>query len=519
MLELTQNKQRKTTDTLRLFFVYCVSAFSIATSVTTLGAGLDVFSQGLDQYKAGNYRQAVELYSEAIDSGAIPQQSKPFVLYYFGAALNRTGQYERALNNLDQAITYDPTIKVAYRERGLTHAALQQYGFAIADYSEALKSFTKDSEIYYERGQVLFKSGDTLAALDDYAMAIELNSLETDYYYAQAQAHQRNSQLELALKSLSQALKYDHDDARALALRETLLDQQMLAKPEQVAEPVIEPEPLTPTEMAVEQPTQTTVITEQVSEVEDSAISLTEPAQLTLTEMTVEPPVQPEVIAEQLSEVEDSTFVSRVHRKGEKLEKPTASSDSDSSNPDATTKNPLSKDDSAEVDLFSELTNRTQRPLENIEAYKQRGWQFYIEGEYAAAIQDFQKVIAENPFDRYRIMAVYLASQHLGADPEAAILTAGELTNTRWPQIILDFLRGNSSEDQILATAKIIENDRNGPRICEINFYIGEYFYLKKQYDQAAFHFQKAIDTQVPRYQEYKASKQRLRDIRSKKKS
>ena len=70
------------------------------------------------EFLSGNADQAVNLLGKAADHQS--GQGKALSLYYRGAILNRSGQYEEALENLDQAIAERPDLLTAREEKGVS---------------------------------------------------------------------------------------------------------------------------------------------------------------------------------------------------------------------------------------------------------------------------------------------------------------------------------------------------------------------------------------------------------------
>ncbi|HDI72543.1 MAG TPA: tetratricopeptide repeat protein, partial [Candidatus Altiarchaeales archaeon] len=76
---------------------------------------------GLREYEKGNYKQAIEYYSKAIE--------------------------------------YNPNDASLYNNRGLAYYNLQQYDKAIADYTKAIEIKPDFADAYYNRGLAYFRKG------------------------------------------------------------------------------------------------------------------------------------------------------------------------------------------------------------------------------------------------------------------------------------------------------------------------------------------------------------------------
>lgn len=128
-------------------------------------------------YELKDYENAVKAYTSAISHYASTD-------YYNGRgkAYSALGQYERAIQDFDKAITY-PEVKY-YVNRGKAYSALGQYKRAIQDYNKAIKLnkhydfYSKDhaADAYYNRGLAYEQLKEYKKALKDYQKTLELES-------------------------------------------------------------------------------------------------------------------------------------------------------------------------------------------------------------------------------------------------------------------------------------------------------------------------------------------------------
>jgi tetratricopeptide (TPR) repeat protein len=86
------------------------------------------------------------------------------------------GQYQRAIQDYDEAIRLDPTNAITYNIRGLAYGELGQYQRAIQDYDKAIQLDPNDAFAYYNRGQVYGELGQATEADADFAKACSLES-------------------------------------------------------------------------------------------------------------------------------------------------------------------------------------------------------------------------------------------------------------------------------------------------------------------------------------------------------
>ena len=83
------------------------------------------------------------------------------------------GDYDRAIQDYNQAIKLNPKFAVAYNNRGVAHERKNEYDRAISDYDQAIK-VKPSAEAYFNRGNAQLVRNRYDHAIDDYNQAIRL---------------------------------------------------------------------------------------------------------------------------------------------------------------------------------------------------------------------------------------------------------------------------------------------------------------------------------------------------------
>jgi len=90
-------------------------------------------------------------------------------------ASNDKGDYDRAIQNYDEAIRLDPKSADAFAGRGSAYLLKGDYDRAIQDYNEAIRLNPKSASAFNGRGAAYFAKGDYSRAIPDYNEAIRVD--------------------------------------------------------------------------------------------------------------------------------------------------------------------------------------------------------------------------------------------------------------------------------------------------------------------------------------------------------
>ncbi len=123
----------------------------------------DPYSRGTKNLIAGEYRQAVRAFTEAI--GTRPDD--PEVYNGRGYAYSRLKLYRDAIADYTKAIQLDPKNVKAYNRRGLVRSQLKEYHEAIKDYTRVLEMRPNSAGIWYFRALAKIFSGDKEGGYSD----------------------------------------------------------------------------------------------------------------------------------------------------------------------------------------------------------------------------------------------------------------------------------------------------------------------------------------------------------------
>jgi len=132
--------------------------------------GETYFERGMKHYDAGEFGQAVEMFTKAL---------------------------RLSLGDLAETALY----------RGLCYAYLEAYDRALADFNESIRRNPYLPDAYNERGTLYRLRGDYQLALDDYDATLHLDRAHYAAYYNRALTHEQLGNFDAAIEDLTQALE------------------------------------------------------------------------------------------------------------------------------------------------------------------------------------------------------------------------------------------------------------------------------------------------------------------------
>ncbi|MGD9947345.1 MAG: tetratricopeptide repeat protein [Desulfobulbus sp.] len=252
--------------------------FDTVLSSGTVVSGTAYLEAGIFQAKLGNYLDAINNFSKAIDTAGkdgvvFSNRGKALQMMasYRDAALDfsqsldlradnpqdyfnrgysnmQNGGYRQAIEDFNKATTMDPNYAPTFSNRGYAYQNMGKYHQAIDDYSRALTIKAEKIEssyhyqypdpklteaadafhpffIYYNRGLSYMASNNNRAAIEDFNTAIELNPKSAEAFAKRGMASQQVGELEQALADYNHAIELDTLLADAYFGRGSLKDQ------------------------------------------------------------------------------------------------------------------------------------------------------------------------------------------------------------------------------------------------------------------------------------------------------
>ena len=146
----------------------------------------------IDCYKAqgaqegGDPALAIDYYTRCIAWGGQAREILAGTYNNRGIAYEDKGEYDRAIQDYNEAIHLNPQFAPAYYNRGNAYLAKDEYDRAIQEYDEVIRLDPSFTPAYVNRGLAHLKQGDQDLALRDYNEAVRLDPVYADRPYAEA---------------------------------------------------------------------------------------------------------------------------------------------------------------------------------------------------------------------------------------------------------------------------------------------------------------------------------------------
>jgi tetratricopeptide (TPR) repeat protein len=150
-----------------------------------------------------DYDRAIQDYNEAIRLN--PNAANSF--YGRGVAYNRKGDFDRAIQDQNEAIRLNPNFAVAYDARGRANRNKGDFDHAIQDYDQAIRLNPKFATAYNNRGESRLHVGDFDHAIQDFNQAIGLNPNSPTTYVSRGLAYDAQHNADAAIQDFEHAIK------------------------------------------------------------------------------------------------------------------------------------------------------------------------------------------------------------------------------------------------------------------------------------------------------------------------
>jgi tetratricopeptide (TPR) repeat protein len=150
--------------------------FSLQSRLSNEMTYLSMFVLGMTRRAAGDGKGAIARFSDALGQTTEPSSrlNQSVVYFYRGSTYLFEGDADRALADLNQAITLQPALAEAYANRTVIYLAKGDYSRALADANQVLNQQPDLAVAYNNRGLIYLQTNDYDRAIADFDQTLKL---------------------------------------------------------------------------------------------------------------------------------------------------------------------------------------------------------------------------------------------------------------------------------------------------------------------------------------------------------
>ncbi len=164
---------------------------------------------------ARDYKTAITLFTEILNSGRLPKSWLAPTLYMRGKAYRSSRQYDLAVADYLAAIQADPKMDVAYYELGATYQALNQHAKAVDAFGKAIAIKTSNADYFYGRCVSYSWLGNLKAAISDCEAAARMRPRDADLLGVLGRLYEDSGQKQRAIETYKLALSINPNQPEA----------------------------------------------------------------------------------------------------------------------------------------------------------------------------------------------------------------------------------------------------------------------------------------------------------------
>lgn len=163
---------------------------------------------------AKDYKTAITIFTEIIDSGRLPKTWVGPTYYFRGKAYRSSRQYDAAIGDYEKAVAADPKMDVAFYEMGATYQAKNNHRKAVDSFGQAI-AIKGNADYYYGRCVSYSWLGNFSAAINDCETASRMRPGSADLLGTLGRLYEDSGQKQRAIDTYRRALAINPNQAEA----------------------------------------------------------------------------------------------------------------------------------------------------------------------------------------------------------------------------------------------------------------------------------------------------------------
>lgn len=186
-------------------FIASVTALALLlVAWPALAATVD---QAITAQRNRDYKQAIVLWTQLIDSGQFSGDRLAIMYYNRGLSHRRTGQLDKAVADYTKAARLTPQDASIFNNRGFAYDEQRKYDLAIADYTRAIQLKPDYARAYSNRGVAYRKKGRDDLAIADYNQAIKIDPQYATPYFNRALVYRKRKMYDRAIADVKRFME------------------------------------------------------------------------------------------------------------------------------------------------------------------------------------------------------------------------------------------------------------------------------------------------------------------------
>ncbi len=164
---------------------------------------------------ARDYKTAIKLFTEILESGRLPKTWLGPTLYFRGKSFRSTRQYDKAVADYIAATEADPKMDVAFYELGATYQAMNQHAKATQAFGQAIAIKSNNADYYYGRCVSFSWLGNVKPAVSDCEAATRLRPGSAEMLGVLGRLYEDSGQKQRAIETYRRALAINPNQPEA----------------------------------------------------------------------------------------------------------------------------------------------------------------------------------------------------------------------------------------------------------------------------------------------------------------
>lgn len=164
---------------------------------------------------AKDYKTAIKLFTEILDSGRLPKTWLGPTYYFRGKAYRSTRQFDLAVADFQKATEADPKMDAAFAELGGTYQSKDQHAKAVAAFTQAIAIKGNNADYFYGRCVSHSWLGNYGAAISDCEAASRLRPGSADLLGTLGRLYEDAGQKQKAIETYRRALALNPNQPEA----------------------------------------------------------------------------------------------------------------------------------------------------------------------------------------------------------------------------------------------------------------------------------------------------------------